>query len=195
MRAITWIRNVFTGRIRHWTSTHNVVVNALWQSSERLPPIHRLVLRSFGPAVDFILESILLTERKKWRTTQIDLRKIEVGQFRQLYAILLTYFVCLLCLYRESFRSMAHELHRAVETTTGEVEITRKVVAIFDQEKSTKALDQARKPSGFLFAVEAAIWDEIARIIGLGNRTDLGQKVTFSLVVSTTYLSAAQEID
>jgi len=62
--AFSYLANVFSGRIRHWTTAHNVTLSQQWAKVEKLSPPFDGIFKQFLVAAGIVVESFFGPNRK-----------------------------------------------------------------------------------------------------------------------------------
>ncbi len=100
MNGFKYLRDIISGRVKHWNETNNAVVSDLWNKLENLDSPNALILKHFLVAANLVVESLMGFHKTKIREIiDVDPKKINIQQFRQLYCILLSYFAFLFLHY------------------------------------------------------------------------------------------------
>jgi len=177
-----YLKGVILGRIKHWNETNVVVINEVWSKLENLESPNSLILKHFLVGAEWVVKSLTGFQRPKIREIiDVDVKKLDVQQFRQLYSILLSYFTFLFYTINPYLRKEQKQvLFQAVE----EVDLAKELL---------QALDKIGKLDMFLIGKE--VWDKVVDVIGFGNKENFFQIVYFTKMSAKPYERAVDNIE
>jgi len=176
-----YLCDVLTGRIAHWTTTNNVVVTEVWNKIGSLPEPQCSIFRSFHVSAGCVVEALVGPGTQSRSVgLHFNLKEISIDQFRDLYDILLTYFVVLF--------SRTHS-----ERGTALMEDLNKVVS--NQGSSQQLIDSLSEIEEVdMAALGGKTWDQVVSILGFGDGLAAGQLAYFSIIVGNAYVEAARDV-
>jgi len=179
VRVLGWLLDVLTGRILHWTSTHNVVVTEIWNRIGSLSEPQRTILKGYHVAAGIVVEALIGPGNKaKTVGLHVNLKEISLEQFRDLYDALLTYFVVL---SSKSNPEGGKTLIDALKKVVSNQRLSRELIVSLGV---TGEIDMER--------LGEKVWDQIVSILGAGDRLHLGQRISFSLIAAQAYVEAGK---
>jgi hypothetical protein len=181
MNVLKYLRDVVSGRIKHRNRTEGVVINELWSTVENLEKTHVPIFQSFIVSAGHVAEWLIWPEEKTEANINIDIKKIGLQQVRQLYFVLLSYFIFMFS-YHAPLASK-EKLKKALFEVTNQSNLAK---AIFQDLSKTGVIDS--------YSVESIIWGEIVKILGSGDKRDPIQLVAFGMVLSGALSVALKEI-
>ena len=177
-----YLKGVISGRIKHWNETNVVVINELWNKLENLESPNGLILKHFLVGAGSVVKSLTGFQQPKIRELiDIDVRKLDVQQFRQLYCILLSYFTFL---FYTSNPYLKKEQKQALFQVVGEVELAKELL---------QSLDKIGKIDMFVIGKEA--WDKVVDVTGFGNKEHFLQITYFIRISALDYEIAVDNIE
>jgi hypothetical protein len=174
------LRDAISGKIKHWNETNNVIVSELLNKSENLGSPHDLIFKQFNIAALLVVEKLIGFPDESVKIIDIDVKKISIHQFRQLYCVLLSYFAFI---FYTSNPFLKEELKKALFTVTEEPKLI---------EKHLQSLDEIGKID--MMRIGGKVLDELVKIIGFGTRMDPGQLVAFTIFSAEIYKEAVKNI-
>jgi len=181
MKLFRYLRDVVSGRIKHWNETNNVVINEVWNKLENLESPNGLILRHFLVGAKVVVESLTRFQRPKIKEIiDVDVKKMEVQQFRQLYSILLSYFTFL---FYTSNPYLKKEQKQALFQVIEEVESAKELL---------QSLDKIGKTD--MFAIGKEVWDRVVDVIGFGDKENFFQIFYFIKISAKPYETAVDNI-
>jgi hypothetical protein len=194
MKVLKYISDVVSGKIKRHNTTEGVVVNDLWQTAERMGHPNNIVFK------EFIVSSGIVTDLLIWEVREpgiskivsIDMRKIIFSinqqQIRELYSILLAYFVYK---FSKTF-GICPSWRKEIEGALGEVISSQKPEV--DLIGFVKKLGGVSPNSGY--AEDSVVLDVMAKIIGLDCecREDPRLLVWFGLMLQACFNDAVKGI-
>lgn len=180
-KVFKYLRDVVSGRIKHRNKSEGVVVDELWRKAEKLESPYASILENFIVSAGHVAEWLIWPEEKSETNIDINMKKIGLQEIRQLYCVLLSYFVFMFS-YHAPLASK-EELKEALFKVT-------------DQPNLAKAIFQALSKTGEInsYSVESIVWGEIVKILGSGDKKDPMQLVGFGMVLSGALTVALKEI-
>lgn len=181
MKVFKYLRDVVSGRIKHWNETNNVVVSELWNKLENLESPNSLILKHFLVAAKLVVESLMgLQQLKIKEIIDIDPKKVNIQQFRQLYCILLSYFTFL---FYTSNPYLKEQQKEALLQVVEKIELAKKLL---------ESLHKIGKID--MFAIGNKVWNEVVEIIGFGDKENFFQISFFIKISANRYGTAVDNI-
>jgi len=102
---LQYLKKVFGGQAKHWADHHNPVVTELWNRMLVLPEVPQTIYKELILCSSGIIEALVGMNRGgKQLLYAVDCRTINQSSYRQLYALLLGYFVFLMILLNPALR-------------------------------------------------------------------------------------------
>ena len=175
-----YLGDVFSGRIKRWTRTNNVVVSQMWHHAENLPQPFDIVLKKFLVSAGLVVESLLRPGRKSKGILEVNLKSISRCQFERLYSVLLAYF-CFWLYVVNSF--LKEDLQKALGDNVMDPELA---VDVLSSLESAGRLDM-----GYLSGV---VWEKVVEVIGCGHKDFAGQIAYFGIMAGQAYVDAVKQI-
>ena len=178
--AFSYLANVFSGRIRHWTTAHNVTLSQQWAKVEKLSPPFDGIFKQFLVAAGIVVESFFGPNRKSEKILKVDLRMISSRQFEELYSLLLAYFCFMLYtvnpFLKEQLRETLLKIVSSPETAS----------------KLLRSLEGVQKFD--MGALAGVAWESVVSVIGFGDKDAAGQLASFGIIAGHAYVDAARRI-
>lgn len=181
MNAFKYLRDVVSGRIKHCNETNNAVVGELWNKLENLESPNSLIIKHFLVAANLVVESLMGFQQSKIKEIiDIDPKKVNIQQFRQLYYILLGYFTFLFYTTNPYSKEEQQEA----------------LFQVIDQPELAKKLLQSLHKIGEvdMFAMGNKVWNEVVEIIGFGDKENFFQISLFIQISANRYGTAVDNI-
>lgn len=181
MKVFKYLRDVVSGRIKHSNETNNVVVGELWNKLENLEGPNSLIIKHFLVAANLVVESLMGFQQSKIKEIiDIDPKKVNVQQFRQLYCTLLAYFTFLFCTTHPHSKE---EQQEALFQVINQPELIKKLL---------QSLDKIGKTD--MFAIGKKVWSEVVEIIAFGDKENFFQISFFMQISANRYGTAVDNI-
>lgn len=79
--------------MNHWNDTNDVVVNELWHKITVLDNYYKSIFQPFIVSASVLVESLMGPNSQSHDILVVDINEIKLGQFRQLYYVIICYFV------------------------------------------------------------------------------------------------------
>lgn len=115
---LRYLRNVLTGRYRHWNTEHVPLVATLRQRVRELPPFERSVLLGAVVASTLLVNQLLGPDAGKRRLLRADARRLTQQEFWHIYFLLMSAFLAIFLHKADLFESrlafeiaLAHLFH------------------------------------------------------------------------------------
>lgn len=177
-----YLKDVISGRIKHWNETNNVVVTELWNRLEAMRNPSTMTLKHFLVAAGIVVDRLMGFERQMKVKAVIDIpcRKVSIEQFRQLYCILLSYFTFLFC---TSNPHLKEEKKEALYELIDQPELAKKLLS---------SLDKIGKADMSNTAFE--VWNNVVETIGFGQKDDFLQALYLMGILKEPYKGAVDNI-
>lgn len=187
MSALKYLRDVISGRIKHWTRTNNVIVNELWNKLKDLKNSNDTIFKHFMISAAIVIENLMGMVQNKQTIIRIDCKKLNTEKFRQLYTIMLSYFSFLFNITTRSLKEK-EDIKKVLVEVTNKPEIVQRIFQQLDKcySESTGEINMG--------ALGGKIWDEIVEIIGFGEKMDPGKLVYFTMISGEAYKEAVKNI-
>lgn len=181
MKVFKYLRDVISGTIKHWNETNDVVVSELWNRLENLESPNSLILKHFLVAAKLVVESVMGFQQVKTKEIiDVDPKKVNIQQFRQLYCILLSYFTFL---FYSSNRYLKEEQKEVLFQVIEEVELAKELL---------QSLDKIGKTD--MFAIGKEVWDRVVDVIGFGDKENFVQIYFLIKISAKPYETAVDNI-
>jgi len=181
MGTFKYLSDVISGRIKHLNETKNVVISDLWSKLEKIRAPNDFILKRFLVAVGWTADSLMgMHTAKVKRIVDIDPKEIDIEQFRQLYAVLLSYFVFLLYFTHPFLKD---ELKKSLLELTDRPEVARRIL---------QSLDKIGKMD--LLTIGTEVWRRIVGILDCGEEMDIVQISVFTELSFSAYKRAGDDI-
>jgi len=204
MRVFGWLLDVLTGRIYHWTGTNNVVIAEIWSRIDSLDEPQQPIFRSFLVSAGVVVEELIGPRNKSKKVGfHCNLKELSLEQFRDLYDVLLTYFVVFDSKSQAASEKMLRNIQE-IEARGGSVnhnpEKWRKLKEPLKKVVSNQVLSEELIMSmGVMGELDAAqlgghAWDRIVSILGCGDSLAAGQLIYFGTMAGRAYLEAVKDV-
>lgn len=181
MEVFKYLRDVVSGRIKHWNKTNNVVISELWNKLENLESLNGLILKHFLVAANLVIESLMRLQQPKIKEIiDINPKKVNIQQFRQLYCILLSYFTFL---FYTSNPYLRKEQKQVLFQVVEEVELAKELF---------QSLDKIGKFD--MFDIGKEVRDRVVDVIGFGDKENFFQIYYFIRISANRYGTAVDNI-
>ncbi|HEX3131680.1 MAG TPA: hypothetical protein VH394_30365 [Thermoanaerobaculia bacterium] len=95
MNLLRYLRNVATGRYRHWNTEHVPLVQTLHQRVRELPSFERAVLLSVVVASVLVVDQLLGPDAGKGKIMRADARQLTRREFFHIYFLLAAGFLAI----------------------------------------------------------------------------------------------------
>jgi len=182
---LQYLRNVVSGRIGHWSKTHNAALNDLLQKSKGLHSSDALVLKHFAVATAVLLKDIFIPDTK--RIFDVDVKRLAKSDFLAVYSIILSYFVFL-------FVSKNSFLADRLPLLVGEITDNPARAADVHRLLVSRQGKQRRGDPPDLPSLGSLVWQETAMLLAPDRKIEVTEQVAFSLFAATNYNHAAEMI-
>lgn len=181
MKVFKYLRDAVSGRIKHCNETNNLVVSELWNKLENLESPNSVIIKHFLVTANLVVESLMGFQQSKIKEIiDIDPKKVNIQQFRQLYCILLGYFTFLFYTTNPYSKQQQQE---ALFQVIDQPELTKKLL---------QSLDKIGKID--MFAIGNKVWSEVVEIIGFGDKENFFQIDYFIRISVKLYETAVDNI-
>lgn len=179
--------DVFSRRLYHWSITNDTVSNELWEKTVQLNEPFDRIFKHFVVAASIVVENLLAPKsRTTKRLINVNIKKMAVQQFRELYTSLLAYFVFI---FYATNSLPKGDLQNKLISLLGNPERLRTIFLSLDK---IRRVDLEAKDS---YPAEGLIFDEIASIINdPALESNLSIFVPFILLLEVTYNKALRSI-
>jgi hypothetical protein len=167
--------------VSHWNNTNDAVVNELWYKAKNLDSFYKSIFQPFIVSASVLVESLIGPENQNKDILDIDLKKINLEQFRQLYYILVCYFVVL---YYFTNPFLKDELKKALFKVLEESDFLKTILRDLD-----KLIVNSRRKLK-LGTIGGKVWEKVVGTIGLGSKDNPSQLVLFIMVSGEAYKQA-----
>lgn len=95
MKMLRYLRNVATGRYRHWNTEHVPLVQMLRQRAGELPSYERAVLLSVMVASVLVVDQLLGPDAGRGKVMRADARRLTSREFFHIYFLLAAGFLAI----------------------------------------------------------------------------------------------------
>lgn len=181
MGVFKYLSDVISGRIKHLNETKNVVISDLWNKLEKIRAPNDFILKRLLVAVGWTADSLMgMHAAKVKRIVDIDPKEIDIEQFRQLYAVLLSYFVFLLYFTHPFLKD---ELRESLLELTDRPEIATRLL---------QSLDKIGKMD--LLTIGTEVWRRVVKILGYDEEMNMVQISVFTELSFSEYKNAGDDI-
>ncbi len=186
MSVFKHLSDAFSGKIYHWNETNNIIVNEIWQKIEKLEvPTHKMIFEQLFVSSSSVIEDLMEIGPNNSNTKKIiniDIKKINIEQFRQLHSILLSFFIFI---FYTTNPFLKKDLDKILFEVIEEKDLAKGFL---------KALCKVDKEKINMDFINNKTWDYFVDITHFGNKNNLGQLVYFSMIVLQNYNYAAENI-
>ena len=187
MHLLWYFFNVVSGRLYHWSITNDTVSNELWENAKRLAEPFDGIFKHFVVASSIVVENLFGPRSKaSKRLVSVNIKKMSVEQFRELYTSLLTYFVFI---FFTTNSLPKEDLKNKIALLTGDSERLRTVLLSLNK---IRRVDLEATDS---YPAEGLIFNAIA---GITKNPDLESNLSvfmpFTLFLQASYNKALANI-
>jgi len=175
------------GQIRHWVEHHNPVVSELWQHALLLGEGWRAPFKELIVLSSRVVEVLVGMNHGKQLPFAVDCRTIDTNGYRQLYSIVIGYFVFQLALLNPQ---MQKELLDSLRSVCGESERGRLLGRL---ERVQALLPKRDRGHADLTKLGSEVWKELKPILkARSDALDGGQFTIFAASVFNIGLQRLQ---
>jgi len=132
-----------------------------------------------------VIDNLMNMTKNKQTIIKIDCKKVDTEKFRQLYTVMLSYF---LFFFNVTNRALKEDVKKALIEVTNRPEVVQRIFQQLSKcySKSTGEINRA--------SLGGKIWDEIVEITGFGEKTDPGRLAYFIMFSGKAYKEAVKDI-
>jgi len=185
---------------------NSAVVSELSNKLQDLETPNSIVFRHLLSSVGVVVESIsgpappwlsgLNYQRGSWRIIDIDVTRMGLQRFRQLYRVLLTYFVFV---FYSTHLFLEEELKTALFEILEERDSTERILESLDRigkmHMGPTGRQEIRSERWMAWRLTRRVWDEVLEIVGFGIERRPEEFLYFGLVSGKAYEDAVQNIE
>ncbi len=90
---LQYLKRVIRGQVSHWVDHHNPVVTEIWERASLLPERQQAIYKQLIGISGVVIEALAGMNRGTQLPFAVDCRTINMDGYRQLFSILLSFFV------------------------------------------------------------------------------------------------------
>ena len=185
---LQYLKRVIRGQVKHWADHHNPVVNELWNRALVLPEAPQAIYKELVLCSSGIIEALVGMNRSgKQLSYAVDCRTINQSGYRQLYALLLGYFVFLLILLNPSLRQ---GLLDSLDVVCGDSEEQKRLLEKLQRVQALLPKQDGGRPD--LAKLGGELWQELKPVLNAGD--DPLYAVQFTLFATDVFNVSLREL-
>ena len=179
MAAFQYLARVMRGQVRHWAVSHNPVANELWQRIPLLPHEQQPLYKDLLVACHGIIEALVGMNSGKQLPIAVDCRGIDENGYRQVYSIILGYFVFQLTVLNPRMRQ---ELFESLDAVCGETDERRQLLQRLQRIQTLLPKQERKRPD--VAKLGAEVWQALKLTLKARDEPlDWVQFMTFAMSV------------
>ncbi len=140
---LQYLMRVIRGQVLDWADHHNPVVTEIWKRVPLLPEGQQVIYKQLIVNSSLVIQALVGMNRGKQFPFAVDCRTINIDGYRQLFPILLSYFVFQLSLINPT---LSQDLFESLVTVCGESEDQKHLLGRFRHVQALLTKKERRTP-------------------------------------------------
>jgi hypothetical protein len=177
---MSYITNVLSGRLGHFNSTSTCFAIECKNKLQNIQRPYDIILLILLQAVQYLFHTLLLEKSGDDRIIKVNVKKISYEQFRQLYCVVLSFFVTIFCALNPSYKKdLAYNLFNILD----EPEMSERVLSTFD----SIGINKNFKREIDIMPIAVVLWAEVVDVLNSGDKEDIKAVLSFINICLAIY--------